>query len=50
VSEVLRINRMGWGELRVGNVYVQITRAPFSGGSEDLLVAAARQLMPASGG
>ena len=46
----LRINRIGWGELRVGNVYVQITRAPFSGGSDDLLVAAARQLVPAYGG
>lgn len=43
----LRINRMGWGELRVGNVYVQITRFPFSGGGDVLLVAAARQRVPA---
>ncbi len=45
----LRINRMGWGELRVGRVYVQITRVPFSGGVADLL-AAARRLVPAPGG
>jgi hypothetical protein len=46
----LRINRMGWGELRVGDVYVQIRRSPFSPVDDDTLLAAARQLVPAPGG
>jgi hypothetical protein len=46
----LRINRMGWGELRIGDVYVQIKRSPFSPVDDDTLLAAARQLVPVPGG
>jgi hypothetical protein len=49
-SGFLRINRMGWGELRIGDVYVQILRSPFSPVDDDTLVAAARQLEPVPGG
>lgn len=45
----LRINRMGWGELRVGDVYLQIMRSPFSPVDDDTLLAAARQLEPVPG-
>jgi hypothetical protein len=46
----LRINRMGWGELRIGDVYVQIKRSPFSPVDDDTLLATARQLVPVPGG
>ena len=46
----LRVNRMGWGELRIGDVYVQIKRSPFSPVDDDTLLAAARQLVPVPGG
>jgi hypothetical protein len=46
----LRVNRMGWGETRIGDVYVQIKRSPFSPVDDDTLVAAARQLVPVPGG
>jgi hypothetical protein len=46
----LRINGMGWGELRVGDVFVQIMRSPFSSVTDDTLLAAARQLVPVPGG
>jgi hypothetical protein len=49
-SGFLRINRMGWGELRIDDVYVQIMRFPFSTVDDDTLVAAARQLEPVPGG
>lgn len=46
----LRVNRMGWGELRIGDVYVQIKRSPFSPVDDGMLLAAARQLVPVPGG
>jgi hypothetical protein len=46
----LRISRMGWGELRVGDVYVQIMRFPFSSVADGTALAAARQLAPVPDG
>jgi hypothetical protein len=45
----LRINRMGWGLVRLGDVYVEITHIPFAGGVDDTVVQAARRLAPAPG-
>ena len=44
----LRIARMGWGELRVRDLYVRVTRVPT--GVDATIVAAARQLEPVPGG
>jgi hypothetical protein len=44
----LRIARMGWGELRVGDLYVRVSRAPT--GVDPAIVAAARELVPVPGG
>jgi hypothetical protein len=40
------LNVFGWGQLRVGDVYVQITGGFPRAASEELTVAAARQLVP----
>ncbi len=42
----LSINRMGWGLVRLGDVYVEITHIPFAAGVDDTFVAAARRLVP----
>lgn len=44
----LRIARMGWGEVRVGGLYVRVTRAPT--GVDPTIIAAARQLVPVPAG
>jgi hypothetical protein len=41
----MALNPFGWGQLRVGDVYVEITRFPVAG-SEDLVIAAGKQLAP----
>jgi hypothetical protein len=41
---------MGWGETRIGDVYVQIMRSPFSPVDDDTLLAAARELVPVPSG
>jgi hypothetical protein len=44
----LRIARMGWGELRVGDLYVRVTRVP--SGVDRTVIDATRRLVPLPGG
>jgi hypothetical protein len=43
----LRIARMGWGELRVGDLYVRVSRVPT--GVDPTILDAARRLVPVPG-
>jgi hypothetical protein len=37
---------MGWGLMRLGDVYLEITHIPFGGGLDDTVITAARRLVP----
>ncbi len=46
----MSVSEMGWGTLRVGDVYVQVIAAPLGGGASDRIVDFARSLVPVPSG